>query len=110
MLVGFALFKRLSQTWACLEIYPQATVALLGCSSLHKSSSSGLSAQTKAVGEKLGWEEKDFEQALRVSGFGQLHNQFDAYLAAWVASLDETDREPLGIPPSDGHASPFRQL
>ncbi len=101
MLVGFALFERLSQTWSCLEIYPQATVALLGCSSLHKSSASGLSAQTKAVGEKLGWQEKDFEQALKASGFGQLHDQFDAYLAAWVASLDERDREPLGVPPSD---------
>lgn len=101
MLVGFALFERLSQTWSCLEIYPQATVALLGCGALHKSSPSGLSAQTKAVGEKLGWEAKDFEQALRASGFGQLHDQFDAYLAAWIASLDEREREPLGVPPAD---------
>ena len=101
MLVGFALFERLGQIWPCLEVYPQATVALLGCSELHKSSTTGLSEQTKAVGQRLGWTEAEFEQALKQSGFGQLHDQFDAYLAAWVASLDEAEREPLGKPPSD---------
>lgn len=101
MLVGFALFKRLGQTWPCLEVYPQATVALLGCGKLHKSSSTGLSEQTRAVGQRLGWDEAEFAWALKGSGFGQLHDQFDAYLAAWVASLDEAEREPLGVPPTD---------
>ena len=84
-----------------MEVYPQATVVLLGCGKLHKSSTTGLSEQTKAVGQHLGWTEAEFEQALKQSGFGQLHDQFDAYLAAWVASLDEAEREPLGKPPSD---------
>lgn len=101
MLVGFALFERLGHTWPCLEVYPQATVALLGIGALHKSSSAGLSEQTRAVGQHLGWDETGFESALKLSGFGKLHDQFDAYLAAWVASLDEADREPLGLPPSD---------
>ena len=101
MLVGFALFEHLGRTWPCLEVYPQATVALLGSSKLHKSSHTGLSEQTKTVGQRLGWAEAEFEQALKQSGFGQLHDQFDAYLAAWVASVDEAEREPLGSPPSD---------
>ncbi len=101
MLVGFALFEHLGQTWSCLEVYPQATVALLGCGKLHKSGGAGLSNQTKAVGQRLGWAEAEFERALMQSGFGQLHDQLDAYLAAWVASLDEAEREPLGSPPSD---------
>lgn len=101
MLVGFALFERLGHTWPCLEVYPQATVALLGAGALHKSSRTGLSDQTRAVGQRLGWNETEFERALKLSGFGAPHDQFDAYLAAWVASLDEGDREPLGTPPAD---------
>lgn len=101
MLVGFALFTHLSQLWECLEVYPQATVSLLGCGALHKSHPSGLSAQTKAVGELLGWEERALSRALRASGFGKLHDQFDAYLAAWVASLEERKRNALGVPPDD---------
>jgi len=30
MLVGFALFKRLRVEWECLEVYPQATMRMLG--------------------------------------------------------------------------------
>jgi hypothetical protein len=101
MLVGFDLFRRLSRTWECLEVYPQATVALLGCGALHKARISGLSAQMAAVAQHLGWERGAFAQALKASGFGRAHDQFDAYLAAWVASLEEADREPLGVPPSD---------
>lgn len=101
MLVGFALFERLGHVWPCLEVYPQATVALLGVGALHKSSSAGLSEQTKAVAQRLGCDETEFDYALKLSGFGKLHDQFDAYLAAWVASLNEADREPLGIPPAD---------
>ncbi len=101
MLVGFALFRQLEFTWPCLEVYPQATVALLGSGGLHKSKNAGLAAQLGAVGQHLEWDAKEFEAALRRSGFGQLHDQFDAYLAAWVASLKEGEREPLGLPPED---------
>ena len=101
MLVGFALFRQLERTRPCLEVYPQATVALLGSSKLHKSSSQGLSEQTKAVGQRLGWNESEFERVLTFSGFGKPHDQFDAYLAAWVASLEESEREPLGAAPKD---------
>ncbi len=101
MLVGFALFARLSRSWPCLEVYPQATVSLLGCSAVHKTRAAGLSAQVRAVGERLGWEEQLLPRALKASGFGKGHDQFDAYLAAWVASLPERERTPLGIPPED---------
>jgi hypothetical protein len=37
MLVGFELFRCLREEWECLEVYPQATVALLGVGGQHKS-------------------------------------------------------------------------
>jgi hypothetical protein len=34
-------------------------------------------------------------------GFGHQHDRIDAYLSAWVASLEDQDREALGKPPDD---------
>ena len=35
------------------------------------------------------------------SGYGKRDDKLDAYLSAWVASLDENDRIPLGMRPHD---------
>jgi len=35
------------------------------------------------------------------AGYGPLHDRLDAYLAAWVASVGESEREALGSPPDD---------
>lgn len=101
MLVGFALFTRLREEWECLEVFPQATVALLDAGTIHKSKSEGLRAQLAATARYTGWPDPPDPQALSAIGHGTLHDRLDAYLAAWVASLDESEREPLGTPPND---------
>jgi len=101
MLVGFGLFKRLRIEWDCLEVFPQATVALLGVGGIHKSKTDGLQAQLAAVATRTGWPEPPSSAALQSIGFGSRHDQLDAYLAAWVASLDIHEREGLGTPPGD---------
>jgi hypothetical protein len=100
MLVGFALFARLRNDWECLEVFPQATVALLG-GSLHKSKSDGLQAQLSAAAKWTGWPDPPVTTALQPIGYGSRHDQLDAYLAAWVASLGPSEREALGTPPND---------
>jgi hypothetical protein len=101
MLVGFALFRRLRQDWECLEVFPQATVALLGVAGIHKSKRDGLSGQLVATARQTGWPDPPDPAALRETGFGSLHDQLDAYLAAWVASLESEERQALGVPPTD---------
>ena len=49
MLVGFALFERLRRRWECLEVYPQATVCLLGANVRHKKKIGVVSAQLAAA-------------------------------------------------------------
>ena len=39
--------------------------------------------------------------SLSAIAFGARHDQLDAYLAAWVALLDESHREALGRQPLD---------
>ncbi len=101
MLVGFALFARLRMEWECLEVFPQATVALLGVGGTHKSRHEGLEAQLAAAARWTGWPDPPSTGALSTIGYGSRHDQLDAYLAAWVASLDESQREALGTPPTD---------
>lgn len=101
MLVGFALFSRLRGEWECLEVFPQATVALLGVSGIHKSRYEGLKAQLIAAAKCTGWPDPPSVRALSTIGYGSRHDRLDAYLAAWVASLDESQRVALGTPPTD---------
>jgi|SRR5215203_1377095 len=101
MLVGFELFRRLRLEWECLEVFPQATVALLGVGGIHKSREGGIEAQLTAVSRCTGWPTPPIPDALAQIGHGKLHDRLDAYLAAWVASLDLDAREPLGCPPND---------
>jgi uncharacterized protein DUF429 len=101
MLVGFASFRRLRADWECLEVFPQATVALLGVGGIHKSKTAGLRAQLSAAAKRTGWPDPPLPNALQPIGYGTRHDQLDAYLAAWVASLEPSDRESLGVPPAD---------
>jgi hypothetical protein len=101
MLVGFALFTQLRIHWECLEVFPQATVALLGVAGIHKSKRDGLQAQLSAAARWTGWPDPPVISALHPIGYGSPHDQLDAYLAAWVASLGPSDREALGTPPND---------
>jgi predicted nuclease with RNAse H fold len=104
MLVGFALFERLEKEWECLEVYPQATMKVLGVGSIHKSKSEGVRQQFRAVAERTGWPEPsaNYQPSLiREFVRGPLHDGVDAYTCAWIASLADEDRTPLGQPPND---------
>jgi len=104
MFVGFALFRRLRVEWECLEVYPQATMRILGASSIHKAKAGGVSAQLEAVSRHTGWPESPVPQLLeelRGAVRAPLHDALDAYSSAWVASLDSQKRIAFGSPPND---------
>ncbi|OQW72510.1 MAG: hypothetical protein BVN35_13915 [Proteobacteria bacterium ST_bin11] len=102
MLVGFAMFEELSHLAPCLEVFPQATARVLGASQLHKSRPGAVEAQLSAVARYTGWpvHEEDV-YSLREIAWGDRHDQLDAYLSAWVASLEESERMAYGVPPND---------
>ena len=102
MLVGFALFQELSKIAECIEVYPQAIVKALKSGDIHKSKQEGFEAQITSVAQLTGWSDKnELKSYLMKSGYGKRDDKLDAYLSAWVASLDETDRIPLGMLPND---------
>jgi hypothetical protein len=101
MLLGFALFQHLRRDWEVIEVFPQATVTVLGVSASHKSNPYGLQSQLAAAASFTGWPDPINLLELRKTCYGKLDDCLDAYLAAWVASLDETYREPFGVLPDD---------
>lgn len=101
MLVGFEVFRRLREEWECIEVFPQAIVAVLRASQQHKSRASGLITQLTAVALRTGWPTVATRESLADIGFGSSHDRLDAYLSAWIASLDGAKRVPIGQPPDD---------
>lgn len=102
MLFGFELFDVLKhEGWDCLEVYPQATVRSIGAGQIHKSAPGAVLQQLKAAARHTGWPAEPTLSDLQAIGFESLHDRLDAYLAAWVAALDEHDRRALGHPPDD---------
>ena len=102
MLVGFALFQELSKLAECIEVFPQAIVRAIGAGDIHKFKREGLQAQISAAARFTGWPDGgQLESRLERSGDGPKHDKLDAYLSAWVASLEEGDRVAFGIPPHD---------
>lgn len=108
MLIGFSLFRTLRAHWECLEVFPQAIASVLGVGSVHKSHADGLRAQLRSAAQHTGWprelrtdQSEPSVNCLAAIGFGSGHDRLDAYLAAWVASLEEAAREPFGEPPAD---------
>lgn len=101
MLVGFALFRRLRHDWECLEVFPQAIAAVLGAQRVHKARDSGVRTQLTAAARHTRWPDPPLVNRLSDMGFGSRHDRLDAYLAAWIASLEESRREALGKPPFD---------
>lgn len=96
MLVGFALFERLRRDWECLEVFPQATVCVLGANAIHKTRPGGVAAQLKAIARCTGWPTPPDAQALRRVIGGVPHDGLDAYMSAWVAALRPYERAALG--------------
>jgi hypothetical protein len=101
MLVGFELFRTLRRRYECIETYPQAVVRELQCASQHKSTEQGLQSQIGEAAKVLDVSPTDMRAKLLVMGFGSTHDRLDAFLSAWVASLDEGNRKAFGTPPDD---------
>jgi len=102
MLFGFELYRVLCAAgWACLEVYPQATVRALGAGDIHKSGGGAVLTQLQAAAKYTNWPQEQDVSALKSIGWGTLHDRLDAYLAAWVAALPRERREALGEEPDD---------
>jgi hypothetical protein len=101
MLVGFELFRRLREDWECLEVFPNAIAVSLGSAAIHKTREDGFRNQLSSLARYTGWPETAAEASLADIGYGKPHDRLDAYLAAWVASLEDEFREALGTPPDD---------
>lgn len=102
MLVGFALFEELGNLAPCLEVFPQAIVRTIGSGQVHKSRPGAVRRQLAAASRFTRWPGPAAnESSLGAIAWGPPHDQLDAYLAAWVAALDEADRIAYGEPPGD---------
>ncbi|MCG2820575.1 MAG: DUF429 domain-containing protein, partial [Candidatus Atribacteria bacterium] len=85
----------------CVEVYPQAISRTLGSAAIHKSKKEGLIKQLSATSIFTGWPETVSKSCLKDIGYGSFHDKLDAYLSAWVASLNRDQREAIGSPPKD---------
>jgi hypothetical protein len=102
MLVGFAMSKELARLAPCLEVFPQATARAMGSGQVHKSRPGAVETQLSAAAGCTGWPlGRVGECGLGETAWGPSHDQLDAYLSAWVASLEESDRVAYGRPPDD---------
>lgn len=99
MLAGFSLYEAFASLAPCLEVFPQATARMIGSGETHKSRRGGVGAQLSAAAAYTGWSRDP--NLLPEIGYGPGHDLLDAYLAAWVAALDEQDRIAFGEPPDD---------
>lgn len=100
MLVGFELFKIFEKHYECREVFPQAIVATLGCATYHKSTLLGYASQLEAAASVTGYSVEELARDL-TGVYGSRHDRIDAFLSAWIASLDISDLEACGVPPWD---------
>ena len=102
MLVGFAVFKELQKLAPCIEVFPQATARALGVGQIHKTQPGAVDEQLNAAAKYTGWlPDQSNGYGLSEIAWGDRHDQLDAYLSAWVASLEEDKRTAFGDPSGD---------
>ncbi len=102
MLPGFALFRRLAALAPLLEVFPQAIARAIGTGNLHKSRKGAVEEQLLAAARYTGWPSgADQVGSLRRIAWAPRHDCLDAYLASWLAALEEPMRIPYGQPPDD---------
>ena len=102
MLAGFALFEAFSTLGECREVYPQAIARALNAADIHKGNQEGLVRQLVAASTHTGWPSgRTSIKALDYIGFARRHDNLDAYLSAWVASLGKDELIAFGKPPHD---------
>lgn len=99
MLAGFAIYQVLKNVAECIEVFPHATVKLLGVAGKHKTKENQAYVKLQAISNYTGWpsSESDWSTVKDICS-GDLHDKVDAYGAAWVASLDDENRLALGEP------------
>ncbi|MBQ1783277.1 MAG: DUF429 domain-containing protein [Gammaproteobacteria bacterium] len=102
MLAGFAIADCLSVVAPCIEVYPQATIRVLGGGARHKTRSGAVAEQLSLVAHQTGFPrtEDDWQLFYQIA-HGPAHDRLDAYISAWVASLDEHERIGFGTVPDD---------
>ncbi len=101
MLLGFDLFRVLMEHWECIEIFPHAVARTLGAVGTHKSTRTGQREQLGKIAKATGWSRESLAQQLAVAVRGESHDQLDAFMAAWVASLYPRFTVACGVPPED---------
>jgi hypothetical protein len=69
---------------------------LVGDDCPHKTTPDGYKRQLTAVAKATGWSPDNLEVKLRQSVRGAKHDKLDAFMAAWVASLDNSRRRAYG--------------
>ena len=99
---AFELFEVLTESYTCLEVFPQATVRVLGVGSEHKSKQKGLRSQLRALAEHTGWMgASELEAMLDQCARSPLHDRLDAYMCAWISSLYPERVKACGESPED---------
>ena len=68
---------------------------------IHKSDRDGVLRQLAAAARYTGWPTVAEIASLDPICYGSYHDRLDAYLSAWVASLNGRDRSAIGFPPHD---------
>ncbi len=101
MLVGFELFSTLEKKYRCLEVYPHAIAARLGCAPWPKSSKPGRRARLEAAAKVTAHSPTELDRILPKSAWGSGHDRLDALLSCWIASLPQEDLDAYGDPPQD---------
>jgi hypothetical protein len=98
MLYGFEIFNALRAKSAieAIEVYPYAIVRALVPACPHKSSLEGYRRQLEAVAAATGWTGADLQEVLSRAVPGRIHDRLDAFMSAWVASLDGQQRRAYG--------------
>jgi len=108
MLASFELFAQLSRYWDCLEVYPQATIRVLGGGLEHKTCAKGMAAQIRLISQFTGWTSQRLEKELAAAVSGANHDRLDAFMCSWIASLYPDRVIACGIPPKDAIWVPDR--
>ena len=88
MLVGFELFRRLAQSYCCIEVFPSAIVHAIAPGCAHKTTLEGFDRQLAAFASAAAWD----RQSLAEASHGSRHDRLDAVMSAWIASLPKSDR------------------
>jgi predicted nuclease with RNAse H fold len=98
MLYGFRIFAALRASGIeAIEVYPQAIVrTLIRGACPHKSTPQGYERQLRVIARRTGWRPRELERALAAASAGSRHDRLDAFMAAWVASLEPRDRVAFG--------------